>query len=295
MPNTPTNIADDHDNDFAILIPDNEAARVAFNAVAELIQLDNDRMPHARRFVHINPNRSLLSPETNTDTDTSEQVVRTLLYSGYYRLNFDIVPSKPLLGWLIGRGTGHPEEETGVDLTLSIAGGKNVRKRHARITFDFKTDILILIAEKGRRVLVNGKHELKGSQRVLGDLVTSLDIGGLRYRFQYTVQGHSAYQHRLAEYKAELGLPPTVGPQTVAPTPSCHDYEFHDYFLKPAFEAGSTCTVLAGVHKTTGALVAVKRMNRSKRNASHISHEIDILHSIQKYDPHVSLQTGRKS
>lgn len=77
-------------------------------------------------------------------------------------------------------------------------------------------------------------------------------------------------------------------------TPSCHDYEFHEYFMKPAFEAGSTCTVLAGVHLKTGALVAVKRMNRSRRNANHISHEIQILHAMQKHDLHVSFKTPRK-
>lgn len=96
-PNTPANIADDHENDFAILIPTNDAPRVAFSAVAELIQLDSDRMPHARRFVHVNSNRSPLSPETSTDTDTSEQGVRSLLYFGHYRFNFDIQPSNPFL------------------------------------------------------------------------------------------------------------------------------------------------------------------------------------------------------
>lgn len=99
-----------------------------------------------------------------------------------------------------------------MDLSLSITGGKSVRKHHARITFDSKTDVLLIIAERGRKVLVNGKHELKGSQCVLGDLVTSLDIGELRYKIQYTVQGRSVYQHRLAERKATLGLPPTIGP-----------------------------------------------------------------------------------
>ncbi len=96
-PNTLTNIADDHEDDFVILTPTNDAARVAFSAVAELLQLDSDRMPHARRFVHINPNRSPLSPDTSTDTETTEKGVRTLLYSGYYKFNFDIQPKTHIL------------------------------------------------------------------------------------------------------------------------------------------------------------------------------------------------------
>ncbi|KAF7506330.1 hypothetical protein GJ744_011903 [Endocarpon pusillum] len=119
-PNTPANIADDHDNDFAILVPTNDAAHVAFSAVAELIRLDSDWMPHARRFVHINPNRSPLSPDTSTDTETSEQGARPLLYSGYYRFNLDIQPDNPRLGWVIGRGTEDQRQEKAVDLSLQL-------------------------------------------------------------------------------------------------------------------------------------------------------------------------------
>ena len=141
----------------------------------------------------------------------------------------------------------------------------------------------------GRKVTVNGKHELNGSQRILGDPITSINIGNLRYRFEYILQDHGAYRRRLAELRQQIGLPSTVAaPTSLSPTPSSHDYKFHDYFAKLAFESGSTCTVLTGVHKTTGALVAIKRMTRKANNTRHISHEIDMLHAIQNYKSHVS-------
>jgi hypothetical protein len=289
VPNSPIGIAQDFDHDFARLIPSNDAARVAFHALAELTQIDGSRMPHARKFIHIHSNQVALSPDTNTDTDTSEPDRRPLLHHGYYRFNLDILPKEPLEGWRIGRGRDDQRNED-VDLRLSITSGNGVRSQHARVTYDFKTNILLISAPKGRKVIINGKNELNGSLRVLGDPITSIDIGNLRYSFEYTVQGGGAYRRKLIELREQLGLPSTTAtPLSLSPTPSRHDYEFHEYFMKPAFEAGSTCTVLTGVHKTTGALVAVKRMTRNRKNASHISHEIDILQEIQKHKPHVSL------
>lgn len=292
VPNSPVDVAEDYEDDFARLVPSNDAARVAFHAVAELIQMDSSRLTHARRFIYVDPKRIALSPDTNTDTDTADQTPTPLLYPGYYRFNLDILPRFMRLGWIMGREKDYRNGQETVDLQLCLAGGNGVRSRHARIMFDLNTNLLFLIADKERKVLVNGRHELKGSQRVLGDLLTSIDIGSLRYNFEYKVQGREAYQRRLNSVKQQLGIPMTVAPLSVTPTPSSHDYEFHDYFLKPAFEAGSTCTVLAGVHKTTGALVAVKRMNRNRRNTAFISHEIDILHAIQESGPHVRHPSG---
>jgi Protein kinase domain len=288
IPNSPVDVAKDYDNDFARLTPSNDAARVAFHAVAELIQLDQRRLAHARQFVYVYPKRVQLSPEVRSDTDTSDQGPPPLIYTGYYRLNLDILPRRRLLGWRIGHGRHDQQGDEIVDLQLCVTGGNGVRSLHARIAFDFKTNVLFLIAEKGKKVVVNGVHEIKESQRVLGEQKTAIEIGNLRYTFEYTVQGRDAYQHKLDVVKRSLGLPSMTAPLSVGATPSEHDYEFHDYFLKPAFESGSTCTVLAGVHKTTGALVAVKRMNRSLNRARQIADEIDMLHAIQEFKPNVS-------
>ena len=88
--NSPTSIVQDYDDDFARLIPSNNADRLAFHALAELIKLDGRRIPHARRFVHLHPNRIALSPDTNTETDTSERLILPQLCGGHYRFNLDI-------------------------------------------------------------------------------------------------------------------------------------------------------------------------------------------------------------
>ena len=282
VPNTPFSSSDSvpasNDGDFARLIPANRLARLAFSNVATQLQTYPEFNPHAMLFMHI---QSAVVDETSASEAEDRFAIETdpILWSGYYRFNLRIMPSSFLLGWVAGSGRENLDFG-GIDFLLTLHKGQHVAGRHGR--FKHNESGIFLLHSDGKRIVVDGKEELRKTQRAFTSPITGIEFGDLTYTLAFTDLG--GYREQLAEVQREHGRK-YEPPAFLDPTPSSTDYVLKKYLIQGAFSQGSTCIVSSGFDIITGSPVAIKKIKQIG-NAPKAINEVDVLRAIK---PHVRL------
>lgn len=285
-----TSVGPDHDGDFARLIPQNRAACIAFSQLVEASKAGPETGIHGSKFMYIRANKTCYDSDLSTsDPDVSHSsrrpgdTAQTKLWSGYYRLNMDILPQNYKLGWVVGRGRAdHPNG--GVDLQLTNSKGLQVSGRHAR--FSHNAAGILLITSDVRKVVLDGKEILRNDRRAIASPLTGIQFGDLTYVLEFTnLPGYRQQLANIRKKNDEMYKPPSF----LDPTPSSADFVLEVYVIQAVFAQGSTCTVSCGYVRKTGSLVAIKRMKRHTYNKMHIAREVKLLRAVT---PHVSDHTA---
>ena len=264
--------------DFARLLPMSPLARTAFNEVVRKFCDLPDALRHARRFIHFEP---IDSPDAESSADeTPDNETNVPQWCGYYRLNLEIPPNNPNLGWVVGSSRRSLDQKD-VDLLLTAEPLRHhVRGRHARFNHNRETGVLLVFADNWMTV-ANGKVELQNTAFAVCEK-TGLMFGDLSYTIELTDIGPETYQRQLrAAYPAEQ-QPGPVLPEflTPTPTPSLRSYAENTYFIAPARTGGVSSTVSHAYVMSTGASVAMKKMKRAPNNFTSIKNEVEMLKSI---------------
>lgn len=267
--------------DFARLIPQNRLAQEAFNEVVlNMKDVNADFSSHAAKFIHVDGLRSKElvsfseSDSSNTGTNTGVS-----LWTGFYRLNLNLLPGKPLLGWIIGTG----RDIRPADFIICKQGAHHVHGRHARLTYHEVSGALLIQSDK-RLIIIDGKDNIVNDKKALLDKKTGITIGDLSYVFEYTNLNKRIYFDQLNRLRQQLHNASNL-PSFLDPTPSAKDFVLNDYLIKDAFAQGSTCSVHIAIHRTFGKYLVAKKVHRNNRNQQRIKAEVEILKS---FEPHVS-------
>lgn len=271
--------------DFARLIPTNHLAKEAFSGVVRRMRDDPGWIQHARQFIHIDKT-SPHDPDSFRDSETDEESMekRSDLITGYYRLNLGILPHDLRFGWFLGSGR-RDLGDTGVDLLLTPQIRQHrVYGRHARLSLHPESAVLMLHVDHDRNVLLNGLEEVAKGSRALCAVSTGLMVGDLAYKVVFTQLNERSFREQLQSVRRETGWGLLDPPSTLATTPSQNHYEYQGYIIQPPFARGSEGLVSAGINKTTGEAVAVKKVQRVRATVNLIRHEIALM---KKLRPHV--------
>ncbi|KAM0123459.1 hypothetical protein ACHAO1_011288 [Botrytis cinerea] len=265
--------------DFARLIPQNRLAQEAFNEVVlNMKDVNADFSSHAAKFIHVDDLRSeelvsfSESDSSNTGTNTGVS-----LWTGFYRLNLNLLPGKPLLGWIIGTG----RDIRPADFVICKQGAHHVHGRHARLTYHEVSGALLIQSDK-RLIIIDGKDNIVNDKKALLDKKTGITIGDLSYVFEYTNLNKRIYFDQLNRLRQQLHNASNL-PSFLDPTPSAKDFVLNDYLIKDAFAQGSTCSVHIAIHRTFGKYLVAKKVHRNNRNQQRIKAEVEILKS---FEPH---------
>lgn len=282
--------ADPVGGNFAILIPRNRKALRAFNDVVM------SASPHHQKYLHVKKaeGNSFSDPDSTdnpdiTDTDT-EPVEVSLPWAGHYCLNMDIPPMRPRLGWTLGSGRSDLTD-MGVDLLLTDRRKAcRVAGRHVRLVHNLDTGFLLLCTDLNRKVILDGKVEVRNQQRAITSRVTGLTIGDLSYTLEFC--NLSTYRDQIRRLKEEMGhssstsaLNPTI---TLSPTPSNAAYDIPGYSVQATISKGVSSVVCAGIAELGGAKVVIKKMARTKQDMRLIQEEIDMYRIIHRHVSKVS-------
>lgn len=268
--------------DFARLVPKSPLARRAFADIVQRMQQDPRWNEHARQFIHFAEYTG-----SNSDSDVTTIVedgtpALNLRWYGYYRLNWNIPPARPQLGWILG--SSRADQHDAVDLLLTPQSGQfRVAGRHCRLTHNLKSGALLVAADK-HRVTVDGTTTLRHNSRV-AYRNTGILIHDLAYTLEFTDLDPSVSRTQL-EKSLDVHRTDTHHHSTPAltPTPRGAVSVCGNYVVHAPVAGGTYGAVSYGTHVGTGAPVAVKRVRASKS----VEYEISLLRSLD----HVSVSIG---
>lgn len=277
-----------HCGDFARLVPTSPLARLAFSNLVQKLRDDPQSAPNARRFIHY---EEAVSPGSDTElSDTSSSGGRgssrgDIRWVGYWRLNLDIAPAHPRLGWVLGssrkKKTGKDDD---VDLLLTSApGAHHVAGRHFRFALHPETAVLLAVAD-AHSVTVNSTPLKHAQQALVSD--AGIWVEDLCYKLHFTDLDRDAHVARVLQLFSASSATP-VAASSLTPTPLSAPYRQGGYDIYPAKAGGTYCTVSYGINTSTGDSVAVKRIRRTAKNFGVIENEIEILQLLR----HVSFPT----
>jgi hypothetical protein len=206
------------------------------------------------------------------------------IWSGWFRLNMEIPPHIPHLGWIAGRG----RTDRGVDLLLCRQQKYNVAGRHARFFHNHASGAFVVQSD-GRKVVLDGREEISNARRALTKRTTGISFGDLTYTLVYTDLNEALYKRQLEDARQSSSKPGagSYPPSFLTPTPSATDYEVASYTVKGLIAEGSTCRVYSAIDRRTGDAYAMKTIVQNPRNENKVRKEKEILDSLKP--PHVSV------
>ena len=278
----------DHCGDFARLVPHGRLARLAFSEVVDGIK--DQSLPawnvNAKRFIHIGPRVAMDDSGLSYSSSDLEGVPtqQPEIWSGWFRLNMEIPPHIPHLGWIAGRG----RTDRGVDLLLCRQQKYNVAGRHARFFHNHASGAFVVQSD-GRKVVLDGREEISNARRALTKRTTGISFGDLTYTLVYTDLNEALYKRQLEDARQSSSKPGagSYPPSFLTPTPSATDYEVASYTVKGLIAEGSTCRVYSAIDRRTGDAYAMKTIVQNPRNENKVRKEKEILDSLKP--PHVSV------
>ena len=237
--------ADPVGGDFAILIPRNRDALRAFNDVVNLAPTRHQQYLHIEKA-----KRNSCNNPASTDTDTGAAEIR-LPWAGHYRLNMDFPSKHPGPGWILGRGRSYLND-LGIDLPLT--GRRKtcrVSGRHLRVVHNLNTGFLLHCTDHNRKMIVDGKIEVRNKQRAITSPITGLTTGDLSYILEF--RDLTTYENQICRLKERMGqsscqstLKPTV---ILLSTPSAVFYDILGYSIQGTISKWASSIVYAGIQK----------------------------------------------
>lgn len=283
---------------FATLTPVNTAARVAFSDVFESANLSQKQQkteyPHHGQFMHVNQEPeydrevALLRTrhddgsvsDTPTDPDTESEPETTdagRIWTGCYFFQMSVLPRRPEVGWLAGKGRLGEEPEF---LLATRQRSHGIRGRHAFFMFNSETRFLSIsrASRAANDIYVDGIPIT--NQIAFNKSEARIRIGQLEYLFKYTEFSRDEifYQQRDELLSRIFGWSNLILP-SVTPTPAPHSIAVGEWTLAASAGKGGFGKVSVATN-TSNEVVAIKMMERSARTASHIAQEIATLQKI---------------
>ncbi|KAL5371408.1 hypothetical protein DPSP01_014280 [Paraphaeosphaeria sporulosa] len=284
---------------FAVFRPTNLEARVAFSNAAELSRCQPP--PLWAQYMHIEPipiydaeyawqcenNATVYDVDseasiTEPETDTDEQRRDTYkLWTGYFVFKLANLEVDPV--WYLGKGRWHhqPHDES-VQFKMDSPG---LRGWHIKFELSEKAGYLaVMPASRAARKVTVGGTPVEGRVFHLNKDAFDIGIADLSFRFAYTDYARSRefdtlrsqFWSRLRNRRlmdsdiAELGL---------TPMPPKHVLVVGRYVLAKEIGRGSAGKVYSATDDT-GAVFAIKMVERNKRSASSVAKEVQVLNEL---------------
>lgn len=275
---------DAFDFDFAQLFPVNESAKLAFDELAKLKDVDLDWNPHARNFLRVQD--EIESLREDEDSDSSSTGVRNV-HTGCFRLSLGLQPARLARGWVIGAGR-QALSDPDVDLLITVNGKRDrVRGRHAQIVIHRETRLLMLKVPPKKTVFLDGVLLTDGSA-ALTKQTSGILIGNLAFQLVFNHERRSEYIAQLDKMAALSSYFTGDRIETVDPTPSDQYFTLRGYQFQTPQAAGAYGVVSACIKIQTGDAYAVKRVKKSRHTIKEVEKELNMLEIL---DTHVSLLT----
>ena len=278
---------------FAILTPENNAARDAFSQVAQKMREDQGWNPIARQNIDVNEHPvqvSTYGDESESDSGTGPSKTLRPVFGGCYTFDLKVPPKAPALGWMIGGGKFGKDNESPEILLTERKTKDRISTKHAKLAHNFASGALVLSALDTKFIRVDGQ-ELVDGQCLIHKRTTSLIFGDLMYSLElrsYLSEEH--YRGHLRGYKETHGLPDDEYPSNIRATTAACDLVTERYVLRNAIGRGATSVVYSGHKRSNGDAVVVKKIMRSKMNAGFIARDVDISKYIGE---HVGISVPR--
>lgn len=263
--------------EFARLYPTNKTAALAFDRVASKVKADPNWNRHARKYIAIFPDQASLEcvgSESESEDGSGPQPHKRLIQIGYYRLNFDMPPRDPRLGWLIGGGKFALGDESPELVLTERKRHDGILGRHAQLFHNYSSGALMLRVSDQSIAIVGGKN-VRGLTAIWS-ITTHISFGNMTYRLDLDDATDGIHQRRLNHYRQINDLAVTDGHVSLLSTPAESDYIHKEYVIKNPVGHGASSTIFAGEHIKTGTAVAVKRMIRDRDNAGSIKQEVQM-------------------
>jgi hypothetical protein len=265
---------------FAKLVPINPLAKAAFLEVARFLEEDTSGLTHLKQFVHVRTSKSLtcVSDEEGNDEQQDDS-------PGYYRLSLGILPQAWNLGWVLGRGIPHLPNRA-VDILLTLDGHvQGVRGRHARLRPNLDSGALMLIADKGKTVYLNGQP-IRGDAYMIHRMISALNFGDLAYSLQFTKLNDDIFKDKLETLKRTLGGYKTPMYSSLQVTPSNRHFELQGFEIQVPIGSGTYGVVFPCRQLSNGNAYAAKCVRRNPRSMKDVKKEIDIYKRIGQHVSH---------
>ena len=264
---------------FATLTPANRPAIDAFSQVAQKMLGDKTWNPVARHNIEANNEPvqvSTCSSAYESDGGTGPSKTKRPVLKGYYALDLAKPPTQPTQGWLIGGGRFTGDNLSPDILLTERKSYDRVSSRHARLAHNFASGALVISALNNSVVWING-HQVVNDQRAIHGRTTSLEFGDLKYMLEVRKYDEDDdFRDHLTGYKQTHGIKESDYPLYLLATPSDSDLVTKNYVLKNIVGRGSTCTVYAAYDRRDGSAVAIKKVQRSPKNAEAIKRDVEI-------------------
>jgi hypothetical protein len=301
---------------FALLIPANALARLAFSEVHDALTAGGQKsqtdgaQAACRRCMRVEPEqrrddeivrlrREMERPQydsngeasetlTEPDTDTDELLGRKLgmVWGGSYLLDLQSPPAVPTRGWTAGKG---PLENMPIDLLLCTKAfakthNINLRNPHARFNF-FLENMGLFIMGCSRSAMaqltVNGDGATRGAYH-LNQYVMKIQLDKLVYNFQWTEYAsteHFRLRRRNYVVRTLHGGQQAANIDVEMPTPLPNRRTMGKWTLGGALGAGGNGRVFFASDRS-GDVAAIKVVERTSRNCDSVDKEIDILQKV---------------
>jgi hypothetical protein len=235
-----------------ILTPENAEARLAFNEVAESLQVQTEdpviqaAQQQTRKCMWISSKQQidhevgrLLRTESETLSSSSpissprdpksssrpkkaeERSPEQLIWKGHYFISLDQPPRNPSRGWVVGSLRDAPHMN---DIVLCLRSGKDrmykVRRNQAILQIDETSFVYVQPMTDRSTTMVNGDKITR--KRVFNQSSARLAFGSLCYRIQYARGSYADnYPSRVKRYLDEhLQISKTLLELSLTPTPS---------------------------------------------------------------------------
>ncbi|KAM3065428.1 hypothetical protein ACMFMG_011451 [Clarireedia jacksonii] len=301
---------------FALLIPANALARLAFSEVHDALTAGGQKsqadgaQAACRRRMRVEPEqrrddeivrlrREMERPQydsngeasetlTEPDTDTDELLGRELgmVWGGNYLLDLQSPPAVLKRGWTAGKG---PLENVPIDLILCTKAfaklhNINIRNPHARFNF-FLENMGLFIMGCSRSAMaqltVNGDEDTRGAYH-LNQYVMKIRLDKLAYDFQWTEYASTEdfrIDRRTYVEKALHAGQQTADVNVEMPTPLCSMRTMGKWTLGGVLGAGGNGRVFFASDRS-GKMAAIKVVERTSKNYGSVDKEIEILQKV---------------
>ncbi len=297
---------------FAKLVPTNDSAKRAFHELA-LAQKDGKLKPHHNDFITFDETSTKLTLTTHDDTsesittdsenDAASQSTiggETTMMQGHFEFSFHVTTGCiTSSGYRIGKGSSKVLHDRNVDILVvppleerisnsTQRAAKSILSTHSLIQVHPVSGVLMLAAvSRSRPVKYQDADEedlFSPQKHVLYRKKNNFWLGDLQYCFEYLVTpdkyGHYVQQRNAYLQQYYPGRSPPH--KAISAVPQDGDNRVDIAFIYKTINSGAFGVVWAGVHKLTGAPLAIKELCiKDRRHVKTVTEEVDIARRFQ--------------
>lgn len=277
-----TQLAPDRPWRFATLSPDNDVARLSFNAVLKQVDADAHDVYHA--------NFIALRDEVSSQRQSQGHGEAVHLFE----CSFGQVPRGPQGAWRLGKGSARAfgKETRGVEILLCPSKDPDLSQHiapvHALIYVHPRSGAWLLRSTTSQHQITyqggdtHGDVVLgPGDTAVLHMALNRLRIGPLVYSFEFDVEDQSHYVTLRNGYIESIIQSPVLPHPQLDPLPKQVHHRMRRVIIHRSISTGAFGTVRSAVDARTGDPLAVKTvLCKNRRQRASVEAEFGIVQSI---------------